>query len=95
MSTCNNNLDVRLRVSADIGELLYEIDVIASSKFQSYVEFLWLEGETKVKNDVNVLVWKVLLSSEHSETTSMSHRHPPTKSASQSRSIHPHPTSVD
>ena len=27
-------------------------------------------------------VWKVLLSSEHSETTSMSHRHAPTKSAS-------------
>ena len=49
VSTCNNNLDVRLTASPDIEELLDEIDVVDPSKFPSYVEFPWLEGEAKVK----------------------------------------------
>ena len=48
VSTCNNNLDVRLTASPDIGELLDELDVVDPIKFPPYVEFPWLEGEAKV-----------------------------------------------
>ena len=60
------NLDARLKASPDIRELLDEIDVVDPNKRPSSVESPWLEGEAKVKNYVNVLVWKVLLSSEQS-----------------------------
>ena len=63
-------------------ELPDEIDVVDPSKLPSSVEPPSLEDEANVKKRCERfgLEGPIRLSSEHSETMSMNHRHAPTKS---------------